>query len=595
MEILKKRKSWLSFLAFLLMIGILAACSGSNSTTEPDDGNEDPAPSGPVSGGTVIGAMDTAPTGQFNPIFYQEAYEANILNFTHESLLTQNEDLGFEPWLAEKWEFNEDQSSVTFTLRQDVYWHDGEQFTADDVVFTFKSIADPNYIKAGGVRTEYVTKLVGYEEYNAGETTEFPGVVAEDDFTVTFNFKEPNVTALADATFPIIPEHIFRDITVADMPSAGPSLNAGEVIGTGPFKLTEVVEGEQYVLTKNEQYWGGEPYLDEVVWKIVNQDVILSELETGAIDFVADPNGFQPADYETVDAMDNIEIIERPDFGYQIMGFIHNYRTPEDIEAGVIEPENWVENPRIADPRVRQAIAYAIDRQALIGTPEEPGLLYGRGQVINAPIATQFPAYDAENPPQYEFNQDQAKALLDEAGYVDANGDGLREDPDGKEWKLKLAYPLGNQLRERSAPIIADYLKQVGINVEVVQPMDMAAYVPELTNTQDWDLYLLGWSLGSTDPDPTGLWDSSAAYNFGRWYNPEADQLLIDALTPPDAFDQEYRNQVYSDWQVMFGEDLPALILYAQNKLYAYNTRLQGVDPSVTSFSNNPHLWWVQE
>jgi peptide/nickel transport system substrate-binding protein len=120
-------------------------------------------------GGTITGAMDTAPAGVFNPIFYTDAYESNILSFTHESLVTQNEKLEFLPSLAKEWKFNDDQTEVTFTLQDNVKWHDGKPFTANDVVFTYKSIASPGYVEAGGVRTEYVEKLLGYEDFNSGE------------------------------------------------------------------------------------------------------------------------------------------------------------------------------------------------------------------------------------------------------------------------------------------------------------------------------------------------------------------------------------------------------------------------------------------
>ncbi|MET3698546.1 peptide/nickel transport system substrate-binding protein [Bacillus oleivorans] len=595
---MKNRKHWLLMLIFVLLLGILAACSSDagEGDNEPDDGTEQPegegdgdgVTDGPQMGGTIVGAMDTAPTGLFNPIFYTEAYEANILDFTHEGLLSQNENLEFEPNLAKKWTFNEDQTQLTLELEQGVKWHDGEEFTAADVVFTYKTIASPGYVEAGGVRDDYVIRLKGFEAFRAGETDVFEGVTADGDYTVTFHFTEPNVTALSDASFPIIPEHIFKDIPVAEIPTHAASLEPGKVIGTGPFKFTEMIDGEQYVLEKHADYWKGEPYLDGITWRVVDQAVILGLLENQEIDFVADPNGFQPADYETVAAMDHLSIIEQPDFGYQIMGLFHNHRTPEESEAGVINPENWVPNEDLASKEVRQAIAYAINRQGLID-----GLLYGKGSVINAPIATQFWAYDGENPNQYPFDPEKAKQLLDDAGYVDTNGDGFREDPNGEEWVLSLHFPLGNQLRERSAPIIEEMLEAVGINIDLAQPMEMAAYVPELETNTDWDLYLLGWSLGSGDPDPSGLWGSTAAYNFGRWYNPEADQLLQDALTPPDAFEQDYRKQVYSDWQVMFQDDLPAVILYAQNSLWAYNKRIQGIEPLPYSMYNEPQLWWV--
>ncbi|GIN40160.1 MULTISPECIES: peptide-binding protein [Heyndrickxia] len=592
---MKTKKGFLLSLIFILSLSMfLAACKGGGDSTkkgENEKGSDNPSEeTGKAQmGGTITGAMDTAPAGVFNPIFYTDAYESNILSFTHESLVTQNEKLEFLPSLAKEWKFNDDQTEVTFTLQDNVKWHDGKPFTANDVVFTYKSIASPGYVEAGGVRTEYVEKLLGYEDFNSGKTDQFEGVVAQDEHTVTFKFSEPNVTALDNASFPIIPEHIFKDIPIKDMPKAGATLNAGEVIGTGPFKFTKMIEGEQYILEKNKDYWQGEPYLDQIVWKVVNQSVIVGMLETGELDFVADPNGFQPADYDSISALDNIEIIEQPKFGYQLMGFMVNHRTPEDVKAGVIKPENWVPNKKIADKRVRQAIAYAVDREGLI-----KALLHGRGAVINAPIATQFSAYDGEKPNQYKFNVEEAKKLLDEAGYVDKDNDGFREDPDGKKWVLTLNYPTGNELRMRSAPIIQEMLEAVGIKIDLRQPIEFSTYSDVLEkDSDDWDLYLLGWSLSSTDPDPSGLWGSKAAYNYGRWNNKESDELMKKAVQPPEAFDQAYRDQVYSDWQVLFQDDLPALILYAQNTLWGYNKRLQNVKPLPYSMYNDTHLWWV--
>lgn len=582
----------------------MAACTNKSADPEPeepeeteepaetdDNGEEEPADEGPQMGGTLTGAMDTAPAGVFNPIFYQEAYEANILDFTHEALLSQNENLEFEPNLAKEWTINDDYTEITLTLEEGVTWHDGEPFTAEDVVFTYKAIASPGYVEAGGVRTDYVVRLLGYEAFNSGETDEFEGVVAEDDHTVTFKFAEPNVTVLKDVSFPIIPEHIFGDVPVAEIPSHPATLNAGEVIGTGPFQFTEMLEREQYVLSKNADYWQGEPYLDQIVWRIIDQSVMLGLLENGEIDFIADPNGVAAADFETVEALDHIEIIEQTDFGYQLMGFKVNHRTDADVESGAINPDNWIPNEDMSVQLIRQAMAYAIDRKAIVDN-----LLYGHGSVINAPIAQQFWAYDESATTAYEYNPDQANALLDEAGYVDINDDGFRETPDGEEWIVNLNYPTGNQLREASAPILAQFLEAVGIQIDLRQPKEMTAYVEELTNdNRDWDLYLIGWSLGSGDPDPSGLWKSDAAYNFGRWNNPDSDQLMLEAMQAPEAFEQDYRAEKYSEWQTVFSEDLPAVLLYAQNKIYGFNERLNGVAPMPYSFNNDPHLWWVSQ
>lgn len=606
--LLKNKKYSLILLALLLVFGIvLAACSDDAADEEPaDDSNkeqtettepeeseeeEEPANDGPQMGGTLTGAMDTAPAGVFNPIFYEEAYEANILDFTHESLLSQNENLEFEANLATDWTINDDNTEITLNLNENVTWHDGEPFTAEDVVYTYKAIASPGYVEAGGVRTDYVVRLVGYEDFNSGETDEFEGVVADDDYTVTFKFSEPNVTILKDIAFPIIPEHIFGDVPIADIPSHSATLNAGEVIGTGPFKFSEMLEREQYVLTKNEDYWQGEPYLDQIVWRIVDQSVMLGLLENGEIDFIADPNGVPAADFETVSGFEHVKIIEQTDFGYQLLGFKTNHRTNEDVESGAINPDNWVPNEDMSEKLVRQAFAYAIDRQAIVDN-----LLYGHGSVINAPIAQQFWAYDEEAANDYAYDPEKAGELLDEAGFVDTNDDGFRETPDGEEWVVNLNYPTGNKLREDSAPIITQFLEAVGVKVDLRQPKEMTAYVEDLTNDNtDWDLYLIGWSLGSGDPDPSGLWKTDAAYNFGRWNNPDSERLMLEAMQAPEAFEQDYRAEKYSEWQSVFSDDLPAVLLYAQNKIYGFNERLNGVEPMPYRFINNPHLWWVSE
>ncbi|MBP1970460.1 peptide/nickel transport system substrate-binding protein [Virgibacillus natechei] len=604
------RRKWLFLLIALLSLGLLlAACSDDTSSgdpqedteedtetdetedTETDEPAEEEATGEPQMGGTLTGAMDTAPAGVFNPIFYEEAYEANILDFTHEALVSQNEELEFEPNLASDWEINDDQTEITLTLEEGVTWHDGEAFTAEDVVYTFQAIASPGYIEAGGVRTDYVVRLQGYEEFNNGDTEAFEGVVAEDDHTVTFHFAEPNVTILKDVSFPIIPEHVFGEVAIDEIPEHPATLNAGEVVGTGPFEFTEALDREQYVLDKNADYWKGEPYLDQVVWRIVEQSVMLGLLESGEIDFVADPTGVPPADFETVDNLDHVEIIEQPDFGYQLMGFKMNHRTDADVESGAIDPDNWEPNEDMSEQLVRQAMAYAVDREALVDN-----LLHGHGSVINAPIAQQFWAYDEGAVTPYEYDPEQAGSLLDEAGYVDTNDDGYRETPDGEEWIVNLNYPTGNQLREDAAPILAQFLEDVGIQIDLRQPKEMTAYVEDLTNDNtDWDLYLIGWSLGSGDPDPSGLWGSSAAYNFSRWNNPESDELMLEAMQDPEGFDQDYRADRYSEWQSVFSEDLPALLLFAQNSIYGFNERLNDVNPMPYSFNNEPELWWVSE
>ncbi|WP_078593307.1 peptide-binding protein [Evansella clarkii] len=620
---MKLKKSWLTLILALSFVLVLAACGGDenadaqednssaenndnnsndandgndnngddNAENNDNDGNNDAADGEPVSGGTINAGMYSAPGQQFNPIFYGDAYEANILDFTHEALVTQDENLEYIPLLAKDWELNEDQTELTYYLEEDVKWHDGEPFTAEDVYFTYSSIASGEYVAAGGVRIDYVRFLEGYEEYRDGETDEFAGVEVVDDHTVIFHFAEPNVTPEFRTSFPIIPAHVFEGVSVADMVDHPASRNPGEVIGTGPFQLTDMIEGEQYILTAFEDYWQGTPHLDGITWRVIEQSIMPGMLENGELDMVAEPNGVPAADFDRVDGLDNVKTFTTQDFGYQYMGFKHHHRTAEDVEAGVINPDNWVPNEKVADVRVRQAIVYALNRQAMVD-----GLMNGLGSVLHAPFPEASWAYDESAFTVYEQNVEKANELLDEAGYVDVTGDGFREDPDGNEWVLNLDYPTGNEIRERTAPIIAAELGEVGIKVDVRNPREAATHfeVVEDDNT-DWDLYLAGWSLATGDPDPAGIWKSDNPFNYLRWNDPHSDELIEQAVKAPEAFELDYRAEVYNEWTAYVTEQVPMVFLYSSDNIYAYNAALQNVHERPTGIYFRSHEWWLAE
>ncbi|PYZ91525.1 peptide ABC transporter substrate-binding protein [Salipaludibacillus keqinensis] len=558
-----------------------------NEENADNEGNDGEA----QAGGMITAGMYSAPGHQFNPIFYTDAYDANILDFTHEALVRQNESLEYVPHLAKEWEIDDDYTSITYYLNEGVKWHDGEEFTANDVYFTFASIADPDYIAAGGVRTEYVNKLVGYEDYVAGEADELVGIEVEDDYTVTFHFEEANITALYNTSFPIIPAHVFDEVAVADIPDHDASSRGGEVIGTGPYQLTEYIEGEQYVLTAHTDYWGGSPYLEGITWRVIEQSIMPGLLENGDLDMVAEPNGVPAADYERVDGLEQVNTFVTQDFGYQYMGIKHHHRTTEDVESGAINPDNWVENPKLQDERVRQAIVYALNREAMVD-----GLMHGMGTVLNAPFPEASWAYNADVVEQYNFDPDKANELLDEAGYEDVTGDGYREDPDGNEWTLNLDYPTGNEIRERTAPIIVDELGNVGIRVEMRNPREARAHfdLVEMDNT-DWDLYLAGWSLATGDPDPFAIWETNQAYNYLRWNDETNDELIGKAVQAPEAFDQDYRTEVYYEWAQYVSEQVPQVFLYTSDNIYAYNASLKNVKELPTGIYQDSHLWYLEQ
>ncbi|WP_280770934.1 ABC transporter substrate-binding protein [Salipaludibacillus daqingensis] len=601
-----KKSFWLMIVLLLSLMVALAACGGNNEEGTENGGNDvnnevnnnnddannnnndndaEDSDGEPQSGGSITAAMYSAPDHQFNPLFYSSAYDANILDIAFESLVKQDENLEFIPGLAHDWEFNDEFTELTYQLEEDVTWHDGEPMTAHDVVFTYTAIADPDYVAAGGVRTNYASTLAGYEEYVSGDADTLEGVEALDDYTVKFTFAEPNIKALADTSFFIVAEHILGDIPVAEMAEHSSAYNAEEVIGTGPFNLTEYQEGEQYILQAYEDYWQGTPYLDSVVWQVVDQAIMTGMLQNDEIHLLNRPGGVPAADREDVEAMDNVEILELQDLGYQYMAFKHNHG-PND---SLTDKDSWVPNEKVQDVALRQAIAHAINREGFVD-----GLMYGAGQVMHATFPEASWAYNEDAPIKYDYNEDRANEILDEAGY-EWDGD-FRTNPDGEEFTLNLDYPTGNEIRERTAPIIQENLQAVGIQVNLNSPREASAHFDRIEeNDTDMDLYLAGWSLASGDPDPSGYFLSTAAYNYPRYDDETFDQLMLEAITAPDAFDQEYREEKYNEWSEYMSEQLPVIPLYSQNVIYAHNANLQGITFKTHQILDDSHLWYLEQ
>ncbi|OEF99742.1 hypothetical protein BHF71_07565 [Vulcanibacillus modesticaldus] len=577
------KKSLYLSIVLILVLGIALVGCSSTTTDEPtqpdqtnegttnDEGNKEEA-TGPVEGGTVSFAMFSAPGGIFNPLLYEDAYEWNVIGFVFEALLEQLPDLSYGPSLAESWEFSEDKRSITFKLRKGVKWHDGEEFTADDVVYTYTVLAHPDYT---GTRSYIVEPFVGFEEFNSGETDTFKGVEKIDDYTVVFHLKEAAPNALDNINFPIAPEHVYGKYEVKDLVNA-PETKASP-IGTGPFKLDKIVTNESYELVRFDDYWNGKPYLDKIIWKVINQDVAPGLLKSGQLDVMADLN---PSDVDLVKNIEGVKIWETPDFGYQYMGF----KFGKLEEDGSITPFDKVYN----DKKLRQAMAYAINRQGIVD-----GLLKGHGTVMNAPIPPV--SWAAASPDQlntYPYDPEKAKQLLDEAGYKDIDGDGFREDPNGNKFEITLDYPTGNKVREKSAPIIQQNLKEVGINIKLNAPRDVGSHYDAVGN-DEVELFLAGWGL-TTDPDPSGIWKSTDTWNFPRWVNEESDRLIQEGLSLK-AFDMDYRKDVYVKWQQLVNDELPYIFLYSQNSITAYSDRIQNVKPDAFGITRDIHKWWVKQ
>jgi peptide/nickel transport system substrate-binding protein len=562
------KKTWCKWLASTTVVALalsaVTAC-GTTSTTSTENGSNSADHATPKDGGTVTLSMYSSPGGDYNPVMSQDIYDQWAYGFTYEMLMNQNGDLSNAPGLAKSWDISQDKKTITFHLR-DTKWTDGEPFTADDVAYTYDVLASKQYAEVlQGPESYLVSGVEGYDDVNSGKADHLSGVKVIDPHTIAITLKEPNAAALSTngLNFYIIPKHIWSKIPMVQWKQA--ESDPKNLVGTGPFKIADIKPNESVTLTKNDQYWGGKPHLDKIVWKVVNQDVAPGLLKNGEID---EATWVTPNDFSLYKGLPNVKVFETPDWGYQFLGWKLN-------------------NPKLKDLKLRQAMAYAIDRQGIV-----KALLGGHGVVLDVPLS---PASWATAPKDqlttYPYDPEKAKKLLDEAGYK-MGPDGYRTDPQGKPLTLSLSYPLGNKVREKSAPLIQKYLKDVGLNVTLNPPKDFKSFEDDVNKDKpNIELFLMGMST-STDPDQTGLWGPKDTYNDSRWINPQSDALIKEAISAK-AYDQNYRKQVMYQWEQLYTKEIPTLILYSQNDIYVYNKRLHGVTENALGILQYPEKWWV--
>jgi peptide/nickel transport system substrate-binding protein len=538
----------------------------------------------PNYGGTVTIALGGSPTGNFNPLYHTDNYEAHIFDYVYEGLVNLNDDLTWGPSLAKSWNWSKDKKSLTFDLRQGVKWHDGVEFTADDVVFTYSSLASPLY---NNYRYYYVIDLQGYDEYNNGEVETFYGVQAEGKYKVTFNFEEATPFHLQKASFDIIPKHIYGGIPVDEMQKHIISTTPEKQVGTGPFKITSSSEGEVYNLERFDSYWGGKPYLDGISWRMIQPELVPSMVDSKEINIVTD-TVIHYENHDIISNLSNMKVVESPSFGYEYLGVKLNYQSQEDIDMWEINPNKFIPNKKLQDINLRQAIAYAIDRQSMI-----TDLLEGYGTVINGHIPSSSWAYEDDKVNEYHYNPEKAKQLLDNAGYIDKDNDGFRELPNGEKLTLNLDYPSGNEVREESALLIIQALEEIGIAINIRKSEHIADFYTNLQNDTpegEIDLFLAGWAL-SVEPDPSAIWDVDSPLNFTRYNNLKAQQLLDKATSPSVTLEE--RKRLYHDWQILINQELPSIFLYTHNNINAYHEDIQGIHVSPLGILNNPHKWYI--
>jgi peptide/nickel transport system substrate-binding protein len=478
------------------------------------------------------------------PLLASDATSHEISGLVFNGLIKFDKDVHIVGDLAESWEISGDGLAITFRLRRNVRWHDGKPFTAHDVLYTYRVTVDPK------TPTAY-----------AGDFLKVKKAEVLDDHTFRATYDKPFAPALMSWSVGILPRHLLegRDITTSPL--------GRHPVGTGPYRFKEWVTGQKIVLVSNPDYFEGQPYIDGYVLRIIpDTATMFLELRANGIDRM----GLTPLQY-TRQTENNL--------------FRENYRKHRYLSFAYTYMGYNLKNPLFADKRVRQALAHAVNREEIID-----GVLLGLGKPATGPYK---PGTWAYNPKvrTYPYDPAKARALLAEAGWRDADGDGMLER-DGKPFTFEIITNQGNEIRAKCAEIIQRRLAEIGIRVKI-RVIEWAAFVNDFINRRKFDATILGWTI-PMEPDLYDVWHSSKTgpqeLNFISYRNDEVDALIVRAR---ETFDQPLRKRCYDRIQEILAEEQPYMFLYVPDALPIIHARFRGVEVAPLGIGWNFIRWYV--
>jgi peptide/nickel transport system substrate-binding protein len=517
---------------------------------------EHPTPDDPRYGGTlVVGTIGELRDGMMSLTTADHGSTMHQQFVNLMPLIDYDEEYRPRPYLAESWDVNDSTTEITFHLRRDVVWHDGEPTTARDVAFT--------YLRATDARTPFPNAAY-FANYVPGEA----GVEVVDDYTLKVRLRPHAEYMDPWRALAILPEHLLADVPPEDL--QGHPYGKQCPVGNGPFVFQEHRQDDHWTFTANPgfpQGLGGRPFIDTYVYRYVpEQSTLLNELVTGGIDVYVAP---RPDQVEQVEESPGVHLVRAPSRDFVFVGW--NSRKPQ-----------------LADARVRRALTLGTDRQQVVDA-----LLLGYGHVANSTILPVHWAFDERQPAGLSYDPAAARALLDEAGWVDRDGDGVRENDDGLPLTVSILYNTGHEVRKRIVEIMQAQLRDVGVQIRP-DVMDWNALISRITDgeNRDFDAVVMAW-IGEFRVDDTGLFHSdqfSGPYAFSGTRNPDLDRLM-DTLALEQ--DRDVARDLWAEYEQVLRDEQPYTFFYFTDRLLGVRDRVKDLHLDPRGEWVNVKDWWL--
>jgi len=498
-------------------------------------------------------------------------------------LFRVNADYSLKPELATGYDVSDDGLVYTLHLREDVLWHDGEPFTAEDVVYTFQTYADPGKKPLGALR--YGKTVKGLYDYQAGEVDEIEGIQAVDDHTVEFILESPDAglpSLLWHHNFiPIVPKHIVETLDPEQMLDGTAEYWYTNPVGTGPYKFVQYVTDQYIEYERFDDYWGGTPGPEKLFMKIASPEVAIVMLEKGELDLI---NKLAPTEADRLQENPDVVVLNAPQSS-KFYGLEANYDTMDGF---------W------RNPKAKQAFLYAVNRQGYADA-----IFQGYARVANSFF--DGTPYACPTMTEYSYDPEKAKELFDEIGMTEE----VRA-----ETQIDLMSWLGMKDRMDFLPIAQENLRQLGfkVNVDIIDNSLIIEYLHgDGPRGPDHDIWVLYMGPGADPGNITPYLDPESTSNLGlrgtpaywedfdhiegAYYydNPRVNELLVQGM---EETDPEERIKIYQEIDCIWNEEIPTFTTVFANALGARSKRLQGVDWEAWAANGTLEMyyagdWWI--
>ena len=508
--------------------------------------------------------------GIFNGFLYSSSIDNDFMQYTMNGAFPTNPDFTLVLDSDEtpiKVTVNPEEKTVTYKINPKFKWSNGEPVTTKDIVKTYEIVANQKYIESSSSSrfNKNRKKIVGIQEYNEGKADKISGLEVIDDSTMKIHLTEitPSVYWGGNFISEFVNAKQFEGVPM-DKIIESPALRKTP-LSYGPYYIKDIVQGEKVIFEANPYYYRGEPKIKTIEMEILPPSQQVAAIKSGKYDIVFNP---ELNIFPEIENLDNINILARKAMYFSYLGF-HVGKWDAEKNEVITDP-----NSKMYDINLKRAMAYAIDNDSIAKQ-----FYHGLAMRAPSPIAPIFTQLRNPEVDGFKIDIEKAKKILDDAGYKDVDGDGIREGKDGKPFKINLAMMSGSEIQEPLSQYYIQQWKSIGLNVELVDGrlLDFNNFYDRLkADDPAIDCFFAAFGYG-TDPQQMSLFGKNSQFNKSR-YTSETFEKALEAQISPEALDEAKRIEIYHNYDKIFMEELPVVPQLNKMEYIVVNKRVKEYD-----------------